>query len=82
MQNSDGTLTQINYGTFSKLIDQIVFSYVLSGSNTSANFTQQSANATDTVIHFTTSSSIPVSNIARVIFSYEIGQSKYQFAFQ
>lgn len=81
-QKSDGTLEQVNSAFFNSLIDDGVFSYVLTGSNTSDNFTKSASNDTDVVLTYTAGSSISTSNIARVIFSYYIGQNKYQFFFE
>jgi hypothetical protein len=81
-QQSDGSLTQVTNGYWNNLIDQSVFSYVLNGSNTSGNFVMSAGNSSDTTITFTPPTTMATTNISRVIFSYYIGQNKYQFFFE
>ena len=81
-QLADGTLEQINRGYWDSLVDDSVFSYVLNGAGTSTNFTMSSGNKSDTTITYTAPSSIAANSVQRIIFSYYIGQNKFQFFFQ
>ena len=55
---------------------------MLTGSGTSGNFNESSVTASDTEIAYTPPSAMTTSNVARVIYSYKIGQEKFQFFFE
>ena len=84
-QNANGDNFQLTRAQFGKIInvnDDIVFSYVLNGQNVSQNFSLDETASNETQLVFTSSSSIQINDLSRLIFSYYLGQSKYQFFIQ
>ena len=80
-QLANGQYEQVDRTTFDTLANDIVFSYVLNGQNISQNFSETQSPA-EYELAFTAPQGVLSSNLSRVIFSYKIGQAKYQFFFE
>jgi hypothetical protein len=86
-ESTDGTISQVSQSYLNQLISDdpdvgMVFSYVMDGDGSSSNFIYDDDNSTEDEMFFKTSSSININNMSRIIFSYTIGGSKYQFFFE
>ena len=86
-ESTDGTISQVSQSYLNQLVSDdpdvgMVFSYVMDGDGSSSNFIYDDDNSTEDEMFFKTSSSININNMSRIIFSYTIGGSKYQFFFE